>query len=330
MSYEITKNFPDDRPAATTASGSEAAENLDPIEDVLLVEGVVLGDGTPGSDGPKPPPTSTPTRTSRPKVTESKPAKAKSSKANSGGGGRAGGSAKAGGTVGAGKAGHPAAGPVADAKAPRKNRVTPLAVVVVDPDEAPEVAPSIEESTSSDATGPGETETPSPGRLGRARRLLVGNFTATVLGTVAVALAVALILAMMQLGNQSALNNARSSALFAAKTYSVEIAGYDYRHLDTDFGVVLANSTPSFRSSFAQSSNALKSTLTKYHATATAKVVAAAIISATTSRAEVLVYLDQTVANSAQKGGATTDRSQVEITLVNTGGKWLIDQVTLL
>ena len=112
-------------------------------------------------------------------------------------------------------------------------------------------------------------------------------------------------------------------------TDAVESAGYDYRHLDRDFGVALAHSTPSFRRSFTQSSDALKTTLTRYHATAHATVVSAGLVSATTSRAVALVLVDQTIANSTQKT-PTTDRSQVEITLVNSGGSWLIDQVSLL
>jgi Mce-associated membrane protein len=165
---------------------------------------------------------------------------------------------------------------------------------------------------------------------GRPRRVVVA------LGIVAVALAVALLLALLQVSdrnalvsNQNALDSARTADLAAASTYSVDLAAYDYRHLDQDFGVVLAHSTPSFKRTFTQSSDTLKATLVKYHATAHANVVAAGVVSATTSRAVVLVFLDQTVTNSTQKQ-PTTDRSQVEITLVLSGRTWLIDQVTLL
>jgi Mce-associated membrane protein len=198
-----------------------------------------------------------------------------------------------------------------------------------DPGDASAAVPSTDSDDKLGASAEmGEDATPSAKLPGRARRALVDNFVAVILGVVAVGLAVALALAMVQLGNKSATDNAGASALTAAKSYSVELAAYDYRHLDKDFGVVLAHSTQSFRRSFTQSSNALKSTLTKYHATSKAKVVAAGLISASTSRAVALVFLDQTVTNSTQKG-TTTDRSQVEITLVDTGGHWLIDQVTL-
>jgi Mce-associated membrane protein len=148
-------------------------------------------------------------------------------------------------------------------------------------------------------------------------------------GAVVVALSVALALSLLALGNQDALGSSRTSALAAARTDAVQLASYNYHDLGRDFGVVVANSTPSFRRRFTESSDALKSTLTKYKATANASVVSAGLVSASTSRAVVLVLLDQKIANSKQ-ASPTTDRSQIEITLVSSGGKWLIDQVTLL
>ena len=149
------------------------------------------------------------------------------------------------------------------------------------------------------------------------------------LGTVAIALAVALGLSLSALGHEDALTGARTSALAAARTYAVELGGYDYRDLDRDFRVVLSHSTPSFRRSFTQSSDALKTTLSTYHAVAEATVVSAGLVSASTSGAVVLVLLEQRITNSTQTT-PTTDRSQVEMTLVSSGGTWLIAKVNLL
>ncbi len=144
-----------------------------------------------------------------------------------------------------------------------------------------------------------------------------------------VALAVGLGLSLSALGSQNALASSRTSALSAARTYAVELASYNYRDLHRDFSTVASNSTPSFRRTFAESSDALKSTLSKYKATAVASVESAGIVSASTSRAVVLVFLDQKIANSTQTK-PTTDRSQVEVTVVSSGGRWLVDQVKLL
>jgi hypothetical protein len=161
------------------------------------------------------------------------------------------------------------------------------------------------------------------------KRWARSNIALLCAGAVIVALSVALALSLSSLGDQDALGNSRTSALAAARTDAVQLASYNYRSLGRDFGVVVANSTPSFRRRFTESSDALKSTLTKYKATADASVLSAGLVSATTSRAVALVLLDQKIANSKQ-ATPTTDRSQVEITLVSSGGRWLIDQVTLL
>ncbi len=168
-------------------------------------------------------------------------------------------------------------------------------------------------------------ETPPSGR----QRWMHSRAALVSAGALIVALVVGLALSLSALANQNALANSRSSALSAARTYTVELASYNYRDLDRDFSTVAANSTPSFRRTFAESSDALKSTLSRYKATAAAKVVATGVVSVSTSRAVVLVFLDQNIANSTQTK-PSTDRSQVEITLVRSGGRWLVDQVTLL
>ncbi len=139
-----------------------------------------------------------------------------------------------------------------------------------------------------------------------------------------------LVVTDLKLRHQEALGSARTSALAAADTYSVELASYDYRHLDQDFGAVRQHSSPAFQASFSQSSSALASVLVKYHATANASVLSAGVVSATTSRVVALVFLEQTVTNSTQKTGSQKDQSRVEMTLIRSHGRWLIDQVKLL
>jgi Mce-associated membrane protein len=156
-----------------------------------------------------------------------------------------------------------------------------------------------------------------------SNRVLVGA------GVLVAALAVALILSLLALGNQDAQVSSRTSALAAARTYAVQLASYNYRDLKVGFATVAADSTSSFRRSFTESSDALKTTLTRYKATADASAVSAGLVSSDPSRAVALVFLTQRIANSTQPK-PTTDRSQVEITLVRSGGRWLIDQVTLL
>jgi Mce-associated membrane protein len=173
------------------------------------------------------------------------------------------------------------------------------------------------------APAPAGAASPGAGVWVRSHRAVLAT------GVVAVALAVALILTLSALGNQHAVSGARTGALAAARTDAVELAGYNYRHLNADFALVTSHSTPTFRRNFAQAGEALKGTLARYHAVAEAKVVSAGVVSATTSRAVILVFLTQTIKNSTQSA-TTTDRSQVEITLVSSQGTWLINNVSLL
>ena len=185
---------------------------------------------------------------------------------------------------------------------------------------------SADEEISADMA---EKESPRWRRSG-APDWLTSHIRPIVVGMIVVALVGALVQTTVQLRHRDAVDSARASALVASRTYAIELASYDYRHLDQDFGLVTADSTPSFRQSFTQSSNALKSVLTKYDATAKATVLAAGTVSASTSRVVALLFINQTVTNTTQKGGATSDESRLEITLLRSHGKWLINQVSLL
>ncbi len=177
---------------------------------------------------------------------------------------------------------------------------------------------------------PDDQPVPEPAAAAVRRPRWRGSRVLLVCAAIAIgALSVALALSLLALGNQNALSSSRTTALAVARTDAVQLASYDYRHLDRNFATVADNTTASFRRSFTQSSDALKSTLVKFKATASATVVSAGLVSASASKAVALVLLDQRIANSTQKA-PTTDRSQVEITLVSSGGRWLIDQVTLL
>ncbi len=146
---------------------------------------------------------------------------------------------------------------------------------------------------------------------------------------VIVALAVALIISRVQLSNQGSQNADQSGAVAAAKTDAIDVATYSYLHLQRDFGRVEAESTPSFRHSFIRSSGSLSKVLVQYKATASAKVLRAAIESISDSKAVVLLFVNQSVANSTQQGPSTDD-SRIVVTLVRSGDRWLLQDLKLL
>ncbi|HEV2361347.1 MAG TPA: hypothetical protein VGS21_06580, partial [Acidimicrobiales bacterium] len=195
--------------------------------------------------------------------------------------------------------------------------------------------------TEATAGEPGEREPEHHERhlsIGHAEDLVRGHksvpmFIVSVVVLVGLAVAAGLVIVALHFRserNQAAnVANARDTALAAAKTYAVAIGTYNWQHLDQDFQIVLDHSTSSFQTSYKQSSGALKTDLVKFHATSNATVVAEGVESATTTRVVVLVFLDQTVTNSTQKA-PTTDRSQLEMTLLWQHNGWFINNVTLL
>jgi Mce-associated membrane protein len=176
---------------------------------------------------------------------------------------------------------------------------------------------------------PVDPNEPPPGSTEPPKRFVASNVVTVILGVVAVALVVGLVLTLLQLNNKDAVDNARTNALSAARTYAIELSSYNYQNLNQDFATVESHSTPTFKKSFSLSSDALKSTLVRFKASSVATLLASAVVSATTSQVVVLIFLSQTVSNSTQKQ-PNTDRSQIQMTLQNSSGHWLIGEVTLL
>jgi Mce-associated membrane protein len=160
----------------------------------------------------------------------------------------------------------------------------------------------------------------------RSRRVGV---RAVATAVVIVALVVALVITQLQLSHQRGLEGDRTTALAAARTDATDVATYSYRHLAADFARVEAEATPAFRRSFKKSSGALTKVLKQYKATASAKILESGLVSISSTKAVALLFVNQTVANTAQKNGPTTDDSRIEVTLDRSGGRWLIDRLKL-
>ena len=146
---------------------------------------------------------------------------------------------------------------------------------------------------------------------------------------VIIGLVVALVVSQVQLSDQNSLNADRASAVAAAKVFAHDVATYSYRHLHRDFGRVESESTPSFRRDFIRSSDSLSKVLVQYKATATAKVLSAGVSSVSSGKAVVLLFVNQSVANSSQQG-VNTDDSRIEVTMVRGDGRWLLQDLKVV
>ncbi len=183
-----------------------------------------------------------------------------------------------------------------------------------------------EASGDEQATAPGPAGPPPPPKARVRRRFGVVELIGL---TVIVALAVALVISRVQLSNQDAVNGDRASALATAQADAINVATYSYHHLQRDFGRVESESTPAFRRSFIKSSDNLSKVLVQYKATASAKVLKSAVESISGSKAVVLLFVNQSVANTTQQG-VNTDDSRIEVTLVRSDDRWLLQDLKLV
>jgi hypothetical protein len=113
----------------------------------------------------------------------------------------------------------------------------------------------------------------------------------------------------------------RRALITAAEIAAEATLGYDYRTLDQDVVQTRTLMTPAFRRSYNSFVERLRATAEKQHARAGATVVDAAVIGASTSRASVLVFVDQSLSTST---GSRATGSSAVLTLTSHRGRWLL------
>jgi|GEM_PF-6477653 len=131
-----------------------------------------------------------------------------------------------------------------------------------------------------------------------------------------------------QIARTEALNSARAEALDAARAHAGTIASYHYRELDAYFEAVRVLATGDFAQQYDEANENLRSVLRRTKAIVTAKVVDAAVQTATADRAVVLLFIDQEVQNVATNGTAT-DRNRMRMTLEQHDDRWLVSDLDL-
>lgn len=172
-----------------------------------------------------------------------------------------------------------------------------------------------------------EETTPAPARSRPRLPVLIA-------AAVAVLVVAALVLSVVEWtaadSRYSSQQSLRTSALQTASKYGVYLSSYNYKNLNgpgAPWAEVDAHSTPSFRKDFNSTKSNLSRLVTDYKATATGKVVAAGLSSVSSKQAVALLFIDQTVTNTAQKPGTSTQPLRVELVMVRQNGKWLINKL---
>jgi Mce-associated membrane protein len=158
----------------------------------------------------------------------------------------------------------------------------------------------------------------------------VGLRRAAVLLGVVIAVAAVTIAAVLgwKLQQRSAVEAAADEAQQAARNYAVALTSVSSDNLDQNFADVLGGATGEFKDMYSQSSGQLRQLLVDNKATAEGTVIDSGIKSASTSKVVVLLFVDQTVTNTATPD-PRVDRSRVVMTMEKVDGRWLAAKVDL-
>ncbi|MEO9328998.1 hypothetical protein [Gordonia aurantiaca] len=155
------------------------------------------------------------------------------------------------------------------------------------------------------------------------RRVGVG-----LLAVFAIAAATLAIVFGVQLKNRVDIENAGQEALRTAKDYAVTLTSIDTRNLDRDFQRVLDGATGEFKDMYASSSQQLRQLLVDNQATGKGVVIDAGIKSQAEDKVQVMLFVDQTVTNTATPD-PRLDRSRIVMTMEKVDGRWLASKVEL-
>ncbi|RAU98372.1 DUF3329 domain-containing protein [Mycobacterium colombiense] len=115
----------------------------------------------------------------------------------------------------------------------------------------------------------------------------------------------------------------------AAIAYAQVLTSIDSNKVDDNFKQVLDGATGEFKDMYTQSSVKLRQLLIDNKATAHGVVVDSAIQSESTDKVVVLLFIDQTVTNTAAPD-PRIDRSRIKMTMEKIDGRWRASKVQLL
>jgi Mce-associated membrane protein len=125
------------------------------------------------------------------------------------------------------------------------------------------------------------------------------------------------------------LESAHDGALAQARESAEALTTYHHERLDEDFAAVQDGAVDPFAEQFEKAGASLRKVLEQYDGTASGKVVRAAVVSGDEDRAEVILFVDQTVTSAMQKK-PRLDRNRIAMTMVHTDDGWKVSEAELL
>jgi Mce-associated membrane protein len=128
---------------------------------------------------------------------------------------------------------------------------------------------------------------------------------------------------------QDAVDQASRTAPAAAERASAAILSYGYSSLDADEKAAERYMTPGYRRKYADTFDRLvKPNATKLKAKVEAEVKASGVAHADADRVNVLLYVNQTTRSTANGGEPQVALNRVQLSMVKSGGTWLVDDIT--
>ena len=191
---------------------------------------------------------------------------------------------------------------------------------------AAQIDPKSEAATQGADDDPDEASAKAP-QISRRRRLL-----RRVTAAAAALLLCAALTATAWLGWQLKQRNdaaaAGRAALAVAQSYAVTLTSVDTNNIDQNFNQVLNGATGEFKDMYSQSAAQLRQVLIDNKAMSKGTVVDAAIKSATTTKVDVLLFIDQSISNVVNPQ-PRIDRSRVAMTMELVDNHWLASKVDI-
>lgn len=146
------------------------------------------------------------------------------------------------------------------------------------------------------------------------------------------ALTATAILGWQRLGRDKE-DTARKEAVSAARVAAGDILGYDYRSVEQSIARAKSETTGAFRKQYESTASELLPQSKQLKAIVQATVGSAAVMSSSSDRVVVLLFVDQ--ATVKQQPGAKTpetriDQSRVRMTMSHVAGHWLVSELVAL
>ncbi|SDI07934.1 Mce-associated membrane protein [Actinokineospora alba] len=124
-------------------------------------------------------------------------------------------------------------------------------------------------------------------------------------------------------------DSARAAAVDAGTRYATDLASYDFTNLAGNFTTVTANSTEKFAQQYKQVSDNLTQLIVQMKATSKGSVTQLGVVESDADSAVLILFLDQAITNT-NSPQPRVDRNRMRLSLVQSGDRWLIDDVQLL